>query len=404
MTRQPTLADFPPRLSLADRVDRCMAVDLLLAVGDEPLAEAVRALTDPTAAVLLGGTALFRSDLHAAVERRDEAAVRNLLAAGGDLAPAWLDGTDADRDWLFGLGILNVDSNITVVGTAENYREVWHEREGGAWPRYHLVVSAAGCQPFGTSGWHTVTAAGVATDGDGSGLGLPGLRDEDGDRNDLGWTLHPGDNLDDAPVVLPVWRAGGLWATFDRDTLAEALAAAADAADHGAAPTWQDVDEFDAGSRDVWLIRGGDLVATTVCRGGLLPTTREVYPPVPPYNGSTSETTYHVTAWAALPEVPGVDPSYATEAELLAALVRVADDGGLYFDEDEACAAECYGVACAECGVRGLPAPDPTDYYPHQLVPDPGDPTRYRCAACREAAAQEAALDAATDNHKDTEN
>lgn len=404
MTRQPTLADFPPRLSLADRVDRYMAVDLLLAVGDDALAEAVRALPDPTAAVLLGGTALFRSDLHAAVAGRDEAAVRGLLAGGGDLAPAWLESADADRDWLLGLGVVALDANVAVVVAAENYREVWHEREGGAWPRYHLVVSAAGCPPFGTSGWHTVTAAGVATDSDGSGLGLPGLRDEDGDRNDLGWTLHPGDNLDDAPVVLPVWRAGGLWTTCDRDALAEALVAAADAADHGTAPAWEDVDEFDAGSREVWLIRDGDLVATAVCRGGLLPTTRDVYPPVPPYNGSTSETTYHVTAYAAIDEVPGVDPSYATEAELLAALARVADDGRLYFDEDEARAAECYGVPCAECGVRGPAAAAADDYSPHELAPDPGDPTRHHCAACRDAAAQEAALDAAADNHKDTEN
>jgi hypothetical protein len=262
------------------------------------------------------------SAIKAIIDRDDPRIARRAISLLHiDLAAEWPRLSDDQRDWLVDAGIVSViEADVTCTHAAP-WAACWDEDVAAAWPSYTLRISAPGMAPIGVDGWHLVGILPPDAEhrrrgwrrrnDDGAYGGLPRIR---------GWDIRGGENCDGGGLI-PCWRQGDRWVTLDRCALRWAIAEAAETADHGAEPTWQDVRVEDmrcVASR--YVIRDATVAEIDILHGGLAP---------------CDDGTYWAEAWA----VEGRPETYPSLNAAVAAVAAMADDNQAYSTEAEATAA-----------------------------------------------------------------
>jgi hypothetical protein len=244
------------------------------------------------------------------IERDDPRIARRAISLLRlDLAAEWPRLTDAQRDWLVDTGIVGTVRADVECTHAAPWTEYWAGQI--ARPQYTLRITAPGMSPIRVGGWHR---CGLNNAGhwrihtyDGPWSGLP--------RVD-GWAVVAGAGCHSGGLI-PCWRQGDQWVTIDRANLERALKEAADAVDHGPAPTWQDA--RDAGMRCAdsrWIIRDFAVAEIAILHGGIV----------------SCDGTYWAASWA----VEGRPATYPSLDDAVAAVAALADNGESYQTEQEA--------------------------------------------------------------------
>lgn len=297
----------------------------------------------------------MRTDLELVQElaARDnqELAARVFAARNPDLGAVWPKLEDDERDWLVQAGFVHeVEADVEYVeDSAGHWKDDWQTENGAAWPTYELQVAADGLEPLTLTGWHCV-----------------GYFSPDADHNDRHWDCRGDDwEFNGTPRVasggkvrwviesdkshpIPCWRQDGQWVTLDRSKLDDALSDAADVADHGSEPTWEDVEWSDLDRKDpesvVWVVRNNRVESVDIYTGGVAGEWE--YDSYGRGRGRTRHTmTYGAEAWSH--ELARKDETvWETRADVIADLKERADDETLY--ESEGAAENALAAVVAE--------------------------------------------------------
>lgn len=280
---------------------------------------------------------------------RDDAelAVWAVAREGIDVAAEWADLDDDERDWLVQAGVVaEVTPDVELdESSVQTWKDDWREENGASWPTYELTVTADGMEPLTLTGWHCVGY--FSPDASHNGRHW-GCRGDDGAQNgtprvDGGrgreWVIESGDNVGGKHQI-PCWKHDGRWVTLNREELGDGryglLADAADEADHGSEPTWEDVTWEDVNRVDeetpVWVIRDGRVESVDIYTGGVAGERKERWDR---FGRPHTTTTYGAQAWSH--ELAHKDETvWETRAEVIADLKERADDEVVYDDEPAA--------------------------------------------------------------------
>lgn len=258
---------------------------------------------------------------------------------GADLPALWSELDDDTRDALVAAGVVEeVEAEIECIAS-ETWQSDWREENGAAWPAYTLRIVADGINgmtPIDVDGWHLVGWLGPdgnrrhrewgTEDSDGAGSGLPHVD---------GWEICPGANMSGGWTI-PCWERDGKYYTLDRDALEGyyghgAIVDAANQADHGDAPTWEDIEVDDMDREEtVYVVRDGRIEEVEILHGGIAGESHEENVG---YDRWRTVTVYSAEAWAHSMD----DATYETREACEAAIRE--ECGEIYAYDDEAKAA-----------------------------------------------------------------
>lgn len=245
------------------------------------------------------------------------------------LVARWDELSDAAQEWAIDRGYARYPELSAELADAEDWRDDWRSPEGGSWPCYTLDISVDGREIGAVTGWHYVgpwsgqcdgrPSSWTERDDDGACCGLPRVwRDGDGPY------IDHGDNVGQ-PLLLPRAGEDGRALVYDEDRRGEhnrALEEAADGADHGDAPTLDDLDAGDGDHwSDVWIIRGYRVEPIRIFRIDEFP------------NGddNNGQQTYLVTGYVAVDDDgEPLGEIRENDADAIADIDGVGDDGKVY--------------------------------------------------------------------------
>lgn len=194
------------------------------------------------------------------------------------LARLWADMPDAARQSCLERGLARVADVEVECVSAESWRADWRDDEGAAWPCYTLAVSVDGVPVGEVTGWHLVGMLGPdcsrraaewgeqGDDGAFRGTPRPVI---DGDGRTV---IEPGAHVG-GDLILPLAGADGallVYETGEYGQLRYDIESAAGDADHGDAPSLDDLDDVRRDHRASWdtayAIRDLRVVELTVYR------------------------------------------------------------------------------------------------------------------------------------------